>query len=287
MNAPALSGPDAAALSPSDDVSRAAPATPSDTRAAFARALGSWLRGDARALGTLLPTLAGALGRLAEAHPACAAPALVDAAVVHLLGPGAPDTAEERLRALGGHVARRVAAARTPGTPIERLDRLAAFDTRAARVAECVYLAGLDVPRASAVLGLTSEAAARLWTFARAWLLAAPQTPLTPMRFAHLRALFDGAPEAPSEAHAASAAAAAARYAARACGPDDGLRQQLSALLLARQAPLPPAVLHAPPPAPEPARHAAAQRATGDGAPRFWPLIRSRHVASPADTHAR
>lgn len=50
------------------------------------------------------------------------------------------------------------------------LDRLAAFDPRAARVVECRYFAGLDVVETAAALGVAPATVKRDWALARAWL---------------------------------------------------------------------------------------------------------------------
>jgi RNA polymerase sigma factor (TIGR02999 family) len=52
----------------------------------------------------------------------------------------------------------------------EALDRLAATDPDAARLVQLRYFAGLTMPEAAAVMGLSLRSAERLWTFARAWL---------------------------------------------------------------------------------------------------------------------
>jgi RNA polymerase sigma factor (TIGR02999 family) len=52
----------------------------------------------------------------------------------------------------------------------DALDRLAADEPTAARVAEARLFAGLSVEEAGAALGLSRAAAYREWAFARAWL---------------------------------------------------------------------------------------------------------------------
>jgi RNA polymerase sigma-70 factor, ECF subfamily len=52
----------------------------------------------------------------------------------------------------------------------ELLDRLAAFDPRAAKVVECRYFAGLAVGETAAVLGVGTATIKRDWALARAWL---------------------------------------------------------------------------------------------------------------------
>jgi RNA polymerase sigma factor (TIGR02999 family) len=55
----------------------------------------------------------------------------------------------------------------------DALDRLAAEEPAAARVAEARVFAGLSVEAAAAVLGLSRATAYREWAFARAWLATA------------------------------------------------------------------------------------------------------------------
>ena len=55
----------------------------------------------------------------------------------------------------------------------DALERLAAEEPVAARVAEARLFAGLSVEEAAASLGLSRATAYREWTFARAWLAAA------------------------------------------------------------------------------------------------------------------
>jgi RNA polymerase sigma factor (TIGR02999 family) len=50
------------------------------------------------------------------------------------------------------------------------LTRLAAEDPQAARLVELRHFAGLTVPEAAQVLGISPRTADRLWAFARAWL---------------------------------------------------------------------------------------------------------------------
>jgi DNA-directed RNA polymerase specialized sigma24 family protein len=52
----------------------------------------------------------------------------------------------------------------------EALDRLAAADPAAAELVKLRYFAGLAIPEAAAVLGVSPRTADRLWTYARAWL---------------------------------------------------------------------------------------------------------------------
>jgi RNA polymerase sigma factor (TIGR02999 family) len=55
----------------------------------------------------------------------------------------------------------------------DALDRLAADEPNAARLAEARVFAGLSVDEAAAALGLSRATAYREWAFARAWLAAA------------------------------------------------------------------------------------------------------------------
>jgi RNA polymerase sigma factor (TIGR02999 family) len=52
----------------------------------------------------------------------------------------------------------------------EALDRLAAADPAAAELVKLRYFAGLSIPEAAAILGVSPRSADRLWTYARAWL---------------------------------------------------------------------------------------------------------------------
>ena len=52
----------------------------------------------------------------------------------------------------------------------EALTRLAAADPQAAQLVELRYFAGLSIPEAAQVLGVSPRTADRLWAFARAWL---------------------------------------------------------------------------------------------------------------------
>jgi RNA polymerase sigma factor (TIGR02999 family) len=52
----------------------------------------------------------------------------------------------------------------------EALDRLAAGDSQAAELVKLRYFAGLTIPQAADVLGVSPRKADLLWSFARAWL---------------------------------------------------------------------------------------------------------------------
>jgi RNA polymerase sigma factor (TIGR02999 family) len=57
----------------------------------------------------------------------------------------------------------------------EALTRLAAEEPTAAQLVQLRYFAGLSVPAAAQVLGISPRSADRLWAFARAWLRMAVQ----------------------------------------------------------------------------------------------------------------
>jgi RNA polymerase sigma factor (TIGR02999 family) len=65
-------------------------------------------------------------------------------------------------------------AAPAPGVDLleldEALDRLAACDPEAAGLVKLRYFAGMTVPEAAGALGLSERTAARIWTYARAFL---------------------------------------------------------------------------------------------------------------------
>ncbi len=50
------------------------------------------------------------------------------------------------------------------------LDRLAATDSAAAELVKLRYFAGLSIPQAAEILGISPRSADRLWSYARAWL---------------------------------------------------------------------------------------------------------------------
>src|SRR5262249_33902780 len=52
----------------------------------------------------------------------------------------------------------------------EALTRLAAKDATAAELVQLRYFAGLSIPDAAPVLGISARTAERLWAYARAWL---------------------------------------------------------------------------------------------------------------------
>jgi len=50
------------------------------------------------------------------------------------------------------------------------VDRLAQTDPAAAELVKVRYFAGLSIPQAADVLGISPRSADRLWAYARAWL---------------------------------------------------------------------------------------------------------------------
>jgi RNA polymerase sigma factor (TIGR02999 family) len=57
----------------------------------------------------------------------------------------------------------------------EALTKLAAADAQAAQLVQLRYFAGLTLAEAAQVLGVSARTAARLWAYARSWLLDALQ----------------------------------------------------------------------------------------------------------------
>lgn len=62
----------------------------------------------------------------------------------------------------------------------EALDRLAAFDARAAEVVKLCFFVGLTQEQAARELGVSVATVERLWAFARAWLFRELQKDLQP-----------------------------------------------------------------------------------------------------------
>lgn len=52
----------------------------------------------------------------------------------------------------------------------ESLSRLAAVDSQAEQLVKLRYFAGLNMPEAAELLGISERTAGRIWAFARAWL---------------------------------------------------------------------------------------------------------------------
>ena len=166
-------------------------------------------RGDAHAAGQLLPLVYDELKRLAAAKLARESPnetlqptALVHEAYLRLVGPD-PDlhwdgrghffaaAAEAMRRILVDRARRRKSIKRgggrdritldtaglaAPGPDPdllaldEALERLASRDPVKAELVKLLYFAGLTLPQAAEVLGLSHAAAKRLWAYTRAWL---------------------------------------------------------------------------------------------------------------------
>jgi RNA polymerase sigma factor (TIGR02999 family) len=166
-------------------------------------------RGEPHAARQLLPLVYDELRRLARHRLAREAPgqtlnatALVHEAYLRLVGknPEQPwdgrghffaaaaesmrrilvENARRKRRAKhGGDLARqdlepdRIVAPEVPNELLavdEALDRLAEVDAAAAKLVELRYFAGLSIPQAADVLGMSPRSADRLWAYARAWL---------------------------------------------------------------------------------------------------------------------
>jgi RNA polymerase sigma factor (TIGR02999 family) len=173
------------------------------------RLLDAAAAGDPHAAAELLPLVYAELRELAAARMAAEAPghtlqptALVHEAYVRLAGGNrARDwdgrghffaAAAEAMRRILVEAARRKKAAKRGGdrgraefdpanlagadrpdevlAVDEALAGLAAADPQAAELVKLRYFAGLPVPEAAKVLGLSPRSAERLWTYARAWL---------------------------------------------------------------------------------------------------------------------
>lgn len=165
--------------------------------------------GDPRAAGELLPLVYDELRRLAAqrlAHEAAGQTleptALVHEAYLRLVGRDASQpwdgrghffaAAAEAMRRILVESARRKRsrkrggdwtrqelngsepAAATPRDDLVALDealtRFAAVDRTAAELVQLRYFAGLSIPAAAEVLGISPRTADRLWAYARAWL---------------------------------------------------------------------------------------------------------------------
>ena len=173
------------------------------------RLLSAMERGDPHAAGELLPLVYDELRRLAGQRLARERPgqtlqatALVHEAYLRLVGQGGEQpwsgrghffaAAAEAMRRIlvenarrkkqvrhGGGLARRDLDAVQPAAPgpredllalDEALNKLAAADRAAADLVQLRYFAGLALPQAAEVLGVSPRTAGRLWAFARAWL---------------------------------------------------------------------------------------------------------------------
>jgi len=172
--------------------------------------------GDRQAAADLLPLVYDELRRLAAAHLAAESPghtlqptALVHEAYLRLIGPSDETkwdgrghffaAAAQAMRRLLVETARRKRAIKRGGrTRVdldeaalaipdtredllaldEALDRLAAADRQAAELVHLRYFAGLSIPEAAGVLGVSPRTADRLWAYARAWLHAEVRDPV-------------------------------------------------------------------------------------------------------------
>jgi RNA polymerase sigma factor (TIGR02999 family) len=89
-----------------------------------------------------------------------------------------PATFEEGAIALDGHAEGAIAVDALAEELIDldrALEQLARVDPRRARVVECRFFAGLDVPETAAVLDVSERTVKSDWAFARAWLRRALQ----------------------------------------------------------------------------------------------------------------
>lgn len=173
------------------------------------RLLDAVAAGDRRAAAELLPLVYDELRMLAAARMSDEAPgqtlqptALVHEAYLRLIGPAdgfrwdnrghffaaaaeamrriLVDAARRKRRDKHGGGRHRVdldavpATAPNPRDDLVALDaaltRLAAEDSQAARLVELRHFAGLTVPEAAGILGISPRTADRVWAFARAWL---------------------------------------------------------------------------------------------------------------------
>lgn len=171
--------------------------------------------GDPSASEQLLPLVYDELRKLAAARLAQESPgqtlqatALVHEAYLRMLGDGQGEPSWEnrghffaaaaeamrrilvesarrkkRLKRGGGRIRRELDAADIAAPAIredlialdEALDRLAVADPAAAELVKLRYFAGMTLPEAAPMLGLSLRSAERLWTYARAWLHEALQ----------------------------------------------------------------------------------------------------------------
>jgi len=166
-------------------------------------------QGNAQAVEDLLPLVYGELRRLAaqkmrHERPGCTLQptALVHEAYLRLVGAGQPPSwngrghffgaAAEAMRRILIERARRKGRLRHGGAQVrlplvdsdllvsgppeelialdEALERLETHDALAARIVKLRYFAGLNMPQAAEVLGISLRSAERNWTYARTWL---------------------------------------------------------------------------------------------------------------------
>lgn len=165
--------------------------------------------GDRRAAADLLPLVYDTLRELAAVRLVAERPghtlqptALVHEVYLRLVGSSQPDSwdgrghffaaaaeamrrilvdaARRKRREKHGGDRRRIELGDVPESPPSPRDdlialdaaltRLAAEDPQAARLVELRHFAGLTVPEAAQVLGVSPRTADRVWAFARAWL---------------------------------------------------------------------------------------------------------------------
>ncbi len=182
--------------------------------------LAAWNRGDAEALGRLMPLVYPELRRVArrqlarrEAGESLESAALANEAYLKLVRAGGIRCenrahflalcAQIMRRILVDHARRRgsakrggdaicvtlddaLVAARARGIEVVALDealgRLAGIDARKSRVVELRYFGGLSLEETARVLGVSAETVKRDWRLARAWLLGELGRPSGTMR---------------------------------------------------------------------------------------------------------
>lgn len=166
--------------------------------------------GDPTAADQLLPLVYDELRKLAAVHLANEQPgqtlqptALVHEAYLRLVGGANPEPWNSRghffaaaavairrilienarrkksLKRGGGLLRRQLDDDKAPCLPEPRedllaldeaLEKLAKVDPRAAELVQLLYFAGLKLPQAASVIGVSPRTAGRLWAYARAWL---------------------------------------------------------------------------------------------------------------------
>jgi len=176
----------------------------------FTRIMGAIKAGDPRAAEQLLPLVYEELRKLAAAYLAKEQPgqtlqptALVHEAYLRLLGGANPEVWDHQghffaaaavaIRRILVENARRKGRQKRGGGLIrtgfdhdiavtlpepqedllaldDALQKLASVDPRAAELVQLLYFAGLTLPEAAQMLGISPRTASRSWAFARAWL---------------------------------------------------------------------------------------------------------------------